>query len=255
MEINWFTFLAQLLNFFVLVWLLKRFLYKPILNAIDEREKNIVSQLQYATEKEAEAILEKSEFQKRNESFDQERKELMDKAIADTNEEREKRLENTRNEVAELRLKLESTLVEMQENMKQELIQKTKKEVLAIAKMTLHSLASISLEEQTIAIFLNHLKEQSLKDKNRFIKAFKESKKPIEIISAFDLSEKQKAEIEQAISSIIEQKPFIQTSIKPELICGIELITNGFKLAWSISEFIETFEKSISETKIEEYEN
>ena len=38
MPINWFTVAAQAINFLILVWLLKRFLYKPILHAIDERE-------------------------------------------------------------------------------------------------------------------------------------------------------------------------------------------------------------------------
>ena len=39
MLIDWFTICAQALNFLILVWLMKRFLYKPILHAIDEREK------------------------------------------------------------------------------------------------------------------------------------------------------------------------------------------------------------------------
>ena len=255
MEINWFTFFAQLLNFFVLVWLLKRFLYKPILDAIDEREKKIVSQLDNASKKEAEALLEKSEFQKRNELFDQKRKELMDTIIAETNEEREKRLESTRIEVAELRSKLENSLIEMQESMKQVLVQKTKHEVLAITRMTLDSLASTKIEEQTIAIFLKRLEEQSLEDKNCFVEAFKENTEPIQIVSAFELTDKQQSEIEQAVIAIIGQKPLFQIAIKPELMCGIELITNGYKLAWSISAFLEAFEKSISETTIEEHEN
>ena len=45
MLINWFTVCAQAINFLILVWLLKRFLYKPILHAIDEREKGIAAQL------------------------------------------------------------------------------------------------------------------------------------------------------------------------------------------------------------------
>jgi len=40
MLFDWFTFAAQLLNFIILVWLLKRFLYRPVLKAIDDREKN-----------------------------------------------------------------------------------------------------------------------------------------------------------------------------------------------------------------------
>ena len=38
MLIDWFTVVAQAANFLVLVWLLKRFLYKPILGAMDARE-------------------------------------------------------------------------------------------------------------------------------------------------------------------------------------------------------------------------
>lgn len=39
MLIDWFTVIAELVNFLILVWLLKRFLYEPVLKAIDEREK------------------------------------------------------------------------------------------------------------------------------------------------------------------------------------------------------------------------
>ena len=45
MLIDWFTVGAQAVNFIILVWLLKRFLYKPILNAIDAREKRIATEL------------------------------------------------------------------------------------------------------------------------------------------------------------------------------------------------------------------
>jgi len=49
---DWFTIVAQALNFLILVWLMKRFLYKPILHAIDEREKRIATELRTRTRKE-----------------------------------------------------------------------------------------------------------------------------------------------------------------------------------------------------------
>ncbi len=55
MLIDWFTVGAQALNFLILVWLMKRFLYKPILHAIDEREKRIATELANADKKKAEA--------------------------------------------------------------------------------------------------------------------------------------------------------------------------------------------------------
>ena len=45
MLIDWFTVGAQALNFLILVWLMKRFLYKPILDAIDAREDRVAAEL------------------------------------------------------------------------------------------------------------------------------------------------------------------------------------------------------------------
>ncbi|MEO6949003.1 MAG: hypothetical protein ABI123_05190, partial [Ginsengibacter sp.] len=83
MKIDWFTVIAQVINFLILVWLLKKFLYKPILNAINEREKKIRDQLKDADDKKAAAQKEKDDFKKKNEDFDQQQKALMDKAVAD----------------------------------------------------------------------------------------------------------------------------------------------------------------------------
>ena len=51
MLIDWFTVAAQLVNFLILVWLLKRFLFKPITSAIDAREKRIATELAAADAK------------------------------------------------------------------------------------------------------------------------------------------------------------------------------------------------------------
>ena len=48
MSIDWITVAAQIANFLVLVWLLKRFLYRPILDGIDAREAEIANRMQEA---------------------------------------------------------------------------------------------------------------------------------------------------------------------------------------------------------------
>jgi len=70
MLIDWFTIGAQALNFVILVWLLKRFLFKPILHAIDEREKRIATELANADKEKADAQKESDQFRHRNEEFD-----------------------------------------------------------------------------------------------------------------------------------------------------------------------------------------
>ena len=41
MLIDWFTIAAQAVNFLILIWLMKRYLYQPILRAIASREQLI----------------------------------------------------------------------------------------------------------------------------------------------------------------------------------------------------------------------
>ncbi len=65
MEIDWFTVIAQVINFLILVWLLKRFLYKPVLAAIANREARIMAQINDAATKEAEALKERDLFKQK----------------------------------------------------------------------------------------------------------------------------------------------------------------------------------------------
>ena len=77
MLIDWFTVGAQVLNFLILVWLMKRFLYQPILDAIDAREQRIATELANAAAKQAEAQQERDAFQRKNAEFDQQRAALL----------------------------------------------------------------------------------------------------------------------------------------------------------------------------------
>ena len=70
MLIDWFTVGAQLLNFLILVALLKRFLYRPILDAIDAREQRIAGELAQADAAKAEAERERDAFAQKNAEFD-----------------------------------------------------------------------------------------------------------------------------------------------------------------------------------------
>src|SRR5690554_682746 len=137
MDIDWFTVIAQLVNFLILVWLLQRFLYKPVLNAIDEREKKIASQLEDAAVKKAEARKEKELFIKKNEAFDSEHTAKLEEAHKRVKSEKVRLYEEARNESTALRLKLEESLKQRRQELKETLKRRTKEEVFAIASKAL----------------------------------------------------------------------------------------------------------------------
>ena len=105
MLIDWFTVAAQAINFLILVGLLKRFLYKPILHAIDEREKGIATQLAQAETDKANAQKQRDDLQQKNEAFDQERAALLKKATDEAAAERDRLLDQARKDANTLRAK------------------------------------------------------------------------------------------------------------------------------------------------------
>lgn len=248
MKISWFTVLAQIINFIILIWLLKRFLYQPVLKAIDDREKKIASELKDAMAKETEAKKEQKEFMKKNEKFDHEKKALMDQAVAETNEERDKLMKAARDEAAALRTKLVKALAELQDKMDHDITQKTQNEVFAIAGKALADLASLSLEEQSVKIFISRINGLKKEEKKQFLETFKSGSGPVLVRSAYDLPKKQQTEIESAVKELLGNKTQFQFKTAPELISGIDLTSNGYKLAWSISEYLNSLKKSIEET-------
>lgn len=248
MKIDWFTVIAQILNFLILVWLLKRFLYGPILKAIDEREEKIRSQLNEAQAQKAEAKILQDEFEKKNHDFDLEKKELMDTTVAQVNEQRQKLMEEARNEAERLRLKFAETAKAEQLKMKTDIAQKTGKEVFAIAKKALADLASTDLDTQVAHTFAARLQAVEGEERKTLVEKFETNSDVVIVRSAFELAKQQQAEIKNAVEKILGPKTSFEFSISPELIGGIELIANGYKLSWSISEYLNDLEMKVYAT-------
>lgn len=157
MLIDWFTVGAQALNFLILVWLVKRFLYKPILNAIDAREKRIAKELADADAKKAEAQKELDEFQKKNEEFDQQRAGLLKQATDEAGDERQRLLDEARKAADALSTKRQEALSNDAINLSQAITRRTQDEVFAIARKALANLTTTNLEERFGEVFIRRL--------------------------------------------------------------------------------------------------
>lgn len=247
MPINWFTVIAQGINFLILVWLLKRFLYKPILHAIDEREKGIAAQLAEAEAKITEAQKERDDFQHKNEVFDQVRAALLKKAEDGAKAERQQLLDGARKDADALRAKRQDALRDEQLNLGQEIARWTQKEVFAVARKTLADLATTSLEERMVDVFVHRLSALTGAAKDELAAALKASTQPARVRSAFDLPPVQRQAIESAVNKAFGAEAHVQFETAPELVSGIELSTDGQKMAWSIADYLGTLEKSVGE--------
>ena len=247
MLIDWFTVGAQALNFLILVWLMRHFLYKPILNAIDAREKKIAAELADAAAKKAEAQKDRDEFQHKNEEFDQQRSALLTKATDEAKTERQRLLGEARQAADALSAKRQETLKNDAKNLSQAIARRTQEEVFAITRKALTDLATTSLEERMGAVFTRRLREMEGKAKETLGAALKTTPEPAVVRSAFELPAEQRATIQNALNETFSADIHLRFETTPELVSGIELTANGQKVAWSIADYLASLEKGVGE--------
>ncbi len=247
MLIDWFTVGAQAINFIILVWLLKRFLYKPILDAVDAREKRVATELADADAKKAEAKKERDEFQYKNEELDQQRAALLSKATEEAKAERQRLLGEARQAADALSAKRQETLRSDARNLSEAISRRTRQEVFAIARKVLADLATTSLEERLAEVFTRRLREMDGKAKAGLAEALKSASDPAVVRSAFDLPAEQRKAIQNALNETFLAKIRVRFETASDLVSGIELTTNGQKVAWSIADYLASLEKGVEE--------
>jgi F-type H+-transporting ATPase subunit b len=245
MLIDWFTVAAQVVNFLILVWLMKRFLFKPITKAIDEREKRIATELADADAKKTDAEKERVEFENKNKDFDQQRAALMSKATEEGKAEHSRLFDQARKDADGLRSGQAAALRSDQTRLSGEITRVAAEQVFAITRKTLSDLANVSLEERIGEVFTRRLRALNGNDREVLGVALKTTSEAAWVRSAFDLPAEQKAAIQNALNETFSAVIRIQFETKPSAISGIELTANGQKLAWSIEGYLKSLDEKV----------
>ena len=247
MLIDWFTVIAQMLNFLILVWLLKHFLYQPILNAIDTREKGIASKLADAEAKDAGAHKQQEHFEAKNKTFDEQRAALMTKAAADAKVEHDRLVDDAHKQADGVRASEAAALKDDQAHQAVAIRRMAQDQVFAMTKKTLADLATVTLEERIGEVFTRRLRLMNAKDRAEMGDALKASPESSLVRSAFNLPDEQKAEIQNALNEAFSAVIRVRYETDANAISGIELTAQGQKLSWSISSYLDSFDRSLTE--------
>src|ERR1700722_15536814 len=263
MLIHWFTVGALAINFLILVWLLKRFLYKPVLAAMDAREKKIAAQIADAAALQTKAQAERADLNQRSEALNREREGLLRKATEDANAERQRLIEAARVESQQLHSKLTQALAQERAELGHQLSVRTQAEVFAVARKTLADLAGASLEDRMIEVFIAHLRELPQAQKLTLAGAENDFGRgvvtdsvktpppagptPAALVrSAFVLPAAGRASIEAAIHECLGATVATRFKTSPEFVCGVELTMGGVKIAWSVADYLFSLSQSVA---------
>lgn len=243
MLIDWFTVGAQAVNFIILVWLLKRFLYKPILNAIDAREKRIATELAAASAQEAQARKSHDEFDEKNKQLDRDRDALMAKAALEIKAEHERLLDDARKAANDLLSEQRTAMRSDSAALMDQMMRLAASEVFDVARQALSDLASTTLEERLGEIFTRRLREMKPEAKQVLDVALRAPHAAAVVRSRFSLATQERATIQNALNETFAADIRLAFETAPGSICGIELTVGGQKLSWSIAGYLGALEE------------
>ncbi|MCK4391053.1 MAG: F0F1 ATP synthase subunit B [Desulfobacterales bacterium] len=247
MLIDWFTVTAQVINFLVLVYLLKRFLYGPIIRAMDQREKRIALRLEEGQKKKDEAQQEMALYQKKNRDLDNQREEKLSRIKEEAEARRKEFINEARNEVDAIRARWHEAIQREKAAFLQNLRQRAGKQTCAIARRVLKDLANVDLERHIIRVFIERLRNLDDQERTALKESIRKSGRKINLRSAFEIPQDMAREIAAVLQNQGTDPVDLQLEISSDLICGIELKVHGRKIAWSLEDYVDTLEEAVVE--------
>lgn len=245
-QIDYFTFFAQVVNFLVLILLLRFFLYRRIIKAMDERENGISRRLQEAKDLKVEAEKEKGEYQKEKQELSQKRESILIEARKEAQTISEELKKKARSEVDESKDKWLEEVERQKKVFLTDLRKRSGEKIFSIASRVLKDLANDELEIHIINNFIRRLYSMGEKEKEAIKGFIRKPREEIIIRSSFVIPGTLPERIKEAVRDQIGNKVNFRFEIETDLLCGIELHTNDTQISWSLGRYLDILEEDIS---------
>jgi F-type H+-transporting ATPase subunit b len=243
-SIDWITVGAQIFNFLVLAWLLKRFLYGPITRAMDRREAEIQDRAREATTRAATAEREACAAREAREGFERQRDRLLAGVQEEVEKQRSARIDELRREVEELKRKWMAEFQDERDKFGRAIRREVAEQLVGLIRRALTDLADVELEAQMVEVFLQRLALLDASAREQLAKAASSDGR-VEVRSSFELPADLQGRVTAAIGKVIGSAPTIVYQRSRSITCGIELATGGRAVAWSIDGYLDGLEADL----------
>lgn len=245
MNIDWVTVIAMIVNFLVLVFLLHRFLYGPILRVIDEREQKITRREAEAAAKTRFAEAEAARFREKESALREQANEHLEKARVAAEAEQRQLIAAARREVEATRRQWEKAFYRERDTFVQELRREMGRQACLIARRGLRDLAGADLEEMTWSVFMDKLQRLDPDEEAKLREALSRADRRAVARGAFAVSEKKLEHLRNNLAKRFPPGIDLDYEVSPGLICGLELDTGDYRLGWNVDSYLEGVEKRI----------
>ncbi len=248
MLIDPFTTVAQIVNFLILVALLKHFLYGPIAKAMEQREQRIATRLQEAATRVEDARREAERYRQKQQELEEQREAFLSLAKQQVEQERQVLLKQMGDEVEAMRAKWYEALQREKQVLLTALRQRLGKQIATTARRILSDLANVSLEQQIVEVFLERLHQLDDAQRQAIRSSVNSSRgQGLMIRTTFAIPPEARHRLIDTIQAQLVDGINVQWEIMPDLLCGIELTTPGYRISWNAAHYLQNLESSLSQ--------
>ena len=247
MGFDWGTFIAQILNLFVLVWLMKRFLYQPIINTITKRQAILEEKVRRADEAVRNAQRQQEVLTRQAQEWEQSKQKRTDALFAALEETRQQQEEKLAEQAEENRQKMQADLEREAGTLQFEIRDMMAHNFLDLSRKVLMDISDVSHMAQAVSLFRSKVQSLSKKELNNIKKSYKKHN-IIKVYSSSALAEDEQTELLTFLMEtfgIASQESF-QLAVQPELIFGIEVVMGDTILEWNFKTYLDTFETNLN---------
>lgn len=235
MSIDWLSFFAQIVNFAVLVWLLRVFLYDRIVKAMNDREAAINQRIFEAAKARQEAERQVELLRSQNLDLATRRDSLLAEAAVQAEGKRSALLEEARKEAEVARSAWSEVLRHERKALASRLKEEIGEEVFAIARKTLAELADRRLEGEIIAQFTKRFATIEPAQLELLADSVRASGGLVEVGTGFAPSPEEREEILHFLRENLDPGVKVRFAHEPNLICGVELRADSHRLSWNVA--------------------
>jgi F-type H+-transporting ATPase subunit b len=247
MNIDGFTFAAQIVNFLVLVAILRWLLYGPIVRAMKRREQEIADRLQNAEDKRMKAEEKVEQYEQKTREITERREELLNEARRQAHEENERLMHEARDEVDRLRQQWQKQFERERDDTLTDLQRQTGRTTTEAARRLLTQLADVTLEQQMVACFVSRLLKLDDEQRKEIAGHLADDDGRVTVRSAFDLPAESRQQLLDVIREQLEFDADIAFEQSTELVCGLELDAGGYSFGWNIEEILQSMQHDFQE--------
>ena len=247
MNIDWFTFAAQIVNFLILVALLRWLLYGRIVRAMKSREEKIANQFKEADQKRAEAEQEVDEYEEKTRQLDQQRETLLQEARREADEEQQRLLREAREEVDRQRDQWQEAYHRDRDDVLVDVRRQAGRMGLATARRTLSQLAGAELETRMCDTFAEQLPNLDDQQREEIAQHLADGDAKVSVRSAFDVPDPQRKQLREIIRETFGYDGQVAFEDSSSLVCGLELDVGGYSFGWNVNDFLSDLETELDE--------